>query len=146
MAYNRDITAADKVFFDTDQLLRFTIYQGNPTIQQILAKQAIPQDVNGWTLSWTLRKEPKTELPLLLKTIGAGIEITGNYDVNPDNNTQRVDVTLEDTDTFDPTADPPVVIKPGTYAFALKRLDEGEETILTWGSFELLQAAGWEEE
>lgn len=145
MAYNRDITADDKVFFDTDRLLRYTVYQGDPTAAQIAAGEALPQDVSGWALAWVLRRKVNSEdPPLIEKTISAGIEIVGTYDAAPGVNSQRVEVTLEDTDTYDPDANPPVQIKAGSYVYALKRTDDGGETILAYGTFKLLQAAAWE--
>jgi len=145
MAYQRDITAADKIFYDTDNVLRYQVFQGDPTAEQIAANEAIPQDVAGWTIAWVLRKKPKSaDPPLIEKTVGSGIAIVGIYDADPTANMQRVEVTLDDTDTYDPDSSPEVNIKPGKYAYGLKRLDPGSEKILAYGSFTLLQAAPWE--
>lgn len=145
MAYQRDITAADKVFYDTDRLLRYTVYRGDPTAQEIADGDAVPEDVTGWALAWVLRKKVNSEdPPLIEKTIGDGIAIVGVYNADPVVNTQRVEVTLEDTDTYDPDGSPATEVKAGTYAYALKRIDDGGEAILAYGSFKLLQAAAWE--
>lgn len=145
MAYHRDITADDQVFFDTDRILRYTVYQGNPTAAEIAAVTAIPQDVSGWSLAWTLRKK-LTGAAMIEKLTGSpgGIAITGTYNVDPAVNTQRVEVTLADTDTYDPDASPAVNLKAGSYVYALKRTDDGEETVLAYGKFKLLQAAAYE--
>lgn len=148
MAYERDITADDQVFYDTDRLLRYTIYRGDPTAADIAAGDAIPQDVSGWSLAWVLRKKAKSPDPPLISKSNVdsppSIAIVGTYDADPVVNTQRVEVTIEDTDTYDPDASPVLEIKPGTYVYALKRIDDGSETILAYGSFTLLQAAAWE--
>jgi hypothetical protein len=145
MAYHRDITAADEVYFDTDKLLRYTVYQGNPTLADIEAGAATRQDVAGWALSWTVRKKVNSpDPPLIYKSVGAGIAIVGIYNPDPDVNTQRVEVTLEDTDTYDPDGSPPVEIKAGNYAYALKRTGPGVETMLAEGRFQLLRTAAWE--
>lgn len=136
MATERNITAADDVFFDTDMVLRFAITAGSP---------AVPVDVSTWSFAWVLRRKVNSVDPAIIeKTTGAGIAVSGTFDADPEVNTQRVDVTLEDTDTYDPDADPPVLVKAGTYAHALKRVDDGAETVLTYGSFVLKQAATWE--
>jgi hypothetical protein len=147
MAYLRDITADDQVFYDTDLVLHYTVYQSDATPETIAANTAIPQDVTGWAIGWTLRKKTSSaDPPLIEKTTesGGGIVIDGTYNADPDLNTQRLVVTLEDTDTYDPEVSPVVQIKPGNYVYALKRLDEGSETILAAGRLRLLQAAAWE--
>jgi hypothetical protein len=143
--YHRDITAADKVYFDTDNILRFTIYQGEPTTEQIANGEAVPEDVATYAISWTLRKKVDSlDPPLIYKSVGNGITVTGIYNPDPDLNTQRVLVALADTDTYDPDGSPPVVIRAGNYAHGLKRIDDGSEKILTEGRFQLLRAAPWE--
>jgi hypothetical protein len=147
VAYQRDIVATDKVFYDTDRVLRYTVYAGDPTEAEILAGTAVPVDVSGWAIGWTLRKKPgTTDPPLIHKEIGSpgGITVVGTFNADPEVNTQRVEVLLEDSDTYDPGADPALSIKPGLYSYALKRLDDGSEGILAWGTFTLLQAAAWE--
>lgn len=145
MAYNRDITADDQVFYDTDKVLRYTVYEGNPTAAEILAGTAVLQDVAGWSLAWTLRKTAKAAAALIEKSTADGsITITGTFNLDPDVNTQRVLVAIEDTDTYGPEGAPVQIVKPGSYEYALKRLDPGSETVLAWGTFELMQAAAWE--
>jgi hypothetical protein len=156
MAYQRDIVAADKVFFDTDRILSYEIFAREVTEEEQAALEAeaaggdpvltIPmQDVSGWELAWTLRKQPKTAAALIEKTTGAGITIVGVFNASRALNTQRVEVLIEDTDTYDPSVSPQVYVKPSTsYAYGLKRTDEGQESILAWGGFTLLQAAPWE--
>lgn len=152
MALEADIgfTDQDRVFYDTDQLLVFTVYQGNPTQAQINASQAIPEDVSGYALAFVLRKKPSSaDPPLIYKDNTASpsdIAVTGVYNVDPEINTQQVEVFLRDTDTYDPDGSPVVIIKPGTYAYALKRLDEDAETIYRYGKLKLTQAAAWEAE
>lgn len=150
MSLERDLgfTAADRVFYDTDKLLIYTIWQGEPTQAQIDAGQAVPEDVTGWDLAWVMRAKPSSPDPPLIEKFSAGspadIAITGVYNVSPGSNTQRVEVTLHDTDTYDPDASPAVNLKPKIYHYALKRLNDGAETILAFGKLKLSQAAAWE--
>lgn len=152
MAYQRDITAADKVFFDTDRILSYEIFARELTLAEQVALEsgddvdAPMQDVAGWELAWTLRKAPKTATALIDKASGGGgITVVGVFNVSRSLNTQRVEVLVEDTDTYDPDVSPEVYVKPSTtYAYALKRTDEGQEGILAWGGFTLMQAAAWE--
>lgn len=144
MPIRADITAEDLVFFDTDRILEFTVYESGSTDDQIAAGTAVPQDVTGWALGWTMRK--KTDGPALIsKTTTAGtVQIVGSYDADPNVNTQRVRVILKDTDTYDPNVTPVVNIPAGTYQHGLKRLDAESEDVIAYGVFVLLQAAPWE--
>lgn len=145
MAYQRDITEDDKVFYDTDQALEFIIADGDPTTEQLAAGDYVPIDISGYSLIWVLKRKATSEVALIEKrTAGGGISITGTWDADPTANTQRVRVLIDDTDTYGPEVSPVQIVAPGTYAHALKRLDTGAETIYTWGSFELILAAAWE--
>lgn len=146
MAITRNITADDRFYFDTDRVIEFAIYAGTPTIDEIEASTAVPQDVAGWTFAFQVRKKVSDALPKIDKQSGDGISIIGTYNVDPDINTQRVQVTIEDSDTYDPTpaSGAAVDLAPGDYVYALKRLGEGTETILVEGTFTLLKVAAWE--
>lgn len=147
MPYNRDITADDEVFFDTDMQIRVAVYEGNPTAAQIAANLATPVDVSGWSLAFVVRKKPNSaNPPLIEKATGSpgGITVTGTFDANPELNTQRVVIQIDDTDTYDEALETPVKVKEGDYAYALKRTDDGSETVLAYGKFKLLRAAAWE--
>lgn len=128
MAMKQDITAADLWFAGEDKQLEFEILQSDGVT---------PQDVTGWALEWTVRKYPwNADPPSVQKTTAAtpgGIAITGTYNSVRGSNTQRVVVTVADTDTE--------TLSPLTYAHALKRVDAGSETVLAYGDFELLSAA-----
>ena len=145
MAYHRNITSADQVFFDTDRVFEYTLYEAAPDLDaQIAAGTAVPEDVTGWALSWVLRKKVNSTEILIEKIVGEGIEIVGTYNASMALNTQRIRVTLAATDTYNVLVSPPVTIKAGKYQYALKRTDDGAEDIKAYGSFQLLQAAAWE--
>lgn len=146
MAIKHDIPASAKVFCGEDKVIEFSIFD---------ADGVTPLDVTAWTFEWVLRPSyprnrvsaatipprapvtattpPVTADPTLRKESGDGIAIAGTFDADPDVNTQRVVVTLSDTDTEG--------LAGGTYQHALKRLDDGAETILSFGEFVLRQAA-----
>lgn len=145
MAYQRDITDADQIFYDTDRALVYTVAEGNPTTEDFASNAYIPADVSAYDLTWVLKKTAKSAVVLIEKsTTNGGLTVTGTYDADPVTNTQRVRVLIQDTDFYGPELDPVPIVPPGVYQYALKRLDAGAETILAWGSFEIILAAAWE--
>lgn len=109
------------IFQGEDKVIRFTITDGDN----------VPVDVAGWTFEWIVRKsDTDTETAVLSKTTAAGIAVSGIFNVDPTLNTQRVVVTLTDTD---------LGIAARQYRHALKRADDGYETVLSYGDFVLAQ-------
>lgn len=123
---DQDIAGADKRWFiGEDKTLRFTIYTTE-------AETAI-QDVSGYALVFDLRKGVDDPTAVVSKTTEAGtITISGTYNTDPDVNTQKVLVAILDSDT--------TALRPGEYAYSLKRTDDGSETILVTGTATLLGA------
>jgi len=120
MAIESPISRAHRWFTGEDKTLKFPVYQGD---------DVTPQDVTGWGLTWILRrKDADADPALLVKTP----TITGTYNATPALNTQRVEVSIVDTDTENFAA--------GTYRYSLKRTDDGSETILAYGDAVLQQA------
>lgn len=113
-----DITAADKWYAGEDKTLRFTIYTDDT--------EATCEDVSGFTLSWKLTTKPGATA-LLTKT-GT---VSGTFNATPASNTQRVTVSIADTDTDALTAT--------TYYHELKRTDAGNEAVLAQGRATLLK-------
>jgi len=148
MALQQDITADQRIFLGEDKYLEFPVYdQTNLTDEelraQIAAGTATPIDVSGWGLLWVLRKKDKSDDPALIeKSTGSPADITviGTWDANQGTNTQRVRVALYDTDSYDPTGSPPVILRKGTYRHSLKRMDDGSESVLNFGKFVFLQS------
>lgn len=133
MANQVDVTEADHVFIGEDKRLRFAISSDHAG--------TAPINVTGWSLGWYLRRSDKESDPALITktTANGGVTLEGVYSADPAVNTLRVIVTLVDSDSYDPAASPPI-IRPGIYRHSLKRLDDGSETVLTFGGFEFLQA------
>jgi len=131
MAIEFNITGADSWFIGEDKILEFEILQDDGLILTNPLKA--PQDVAGWTLAWALKKsDAATDPALLLKTTSSGITITGVYNAVRATNTQRVSITIADTDTD--------ALKPLTYRHSLKRMTAGAEAVLAFGSVVLLKA------
>jgi hypothetical protein len=128
MAYLQDVTEDDHVFIGEDKQLIFTIW----TNQAL----TIPFDVTGMTFLWVLRKTDKADDPALLSKTPT---LTGTFNADSTQNTQRVVVTLEDSDSYDAAAIPPLFTR-GTYRHSLKRIDAGSEGIATYGDFFWSQA------
>lgn len=148
MALQIDITKDDRVFIGEDKKLQFAVYnQTGLTDAELLALidagTAEPLDVSAWDLIWSLRRKDKSSDPALIeKTNGspAGITVIGTYNATQSVNTQRVQVQINDTDSWDPDASPAVALKAGTYRHSLKRLDDGLETVLVFGKFVFMQS------
>jgi hypothetical protein len=136
MALNQDY-AKNQVFIGEDKRLRYRIYQAGAVVNDDGTVTGTLEDVTGWAFTWKLRPSQVAETILLTKTSASGIAIEGTYDVVPAANTQYVVVTLDDLDTWDPDADPPVAFSPATYHYALKRTNAGAETVLVWGKLPL---------
>lgn len=136
------------IVFDTDVTLPFVIYDGDDLTDDALqalidAGTAPEKDVTGWTLGFYVRKKANSADPALIykATGGNGITIEGSFGGSP---AQTIEVTIEDSDTYDPDASPAVELKAGDYQYALKRLDEGAETVLVWGKLTVDRKAAWE--
>lgn len=91
-------------------------------------------DITGWTLSWMVKRRLSHDDAdaVITKTTVAGISIAGTYDADPDTNTQKATVTVEDGDTDGLSA--------GEYFYELKRTDSGFETILAYGGLTLVRS------
>lgn len=121
MAIRRDITAADGVFTGTDTTVHFTIYPPGTTQAQIDAG-ATAQNITGYTFQWELR----------LNRWASGTPPVRKTNIAPSNPTAgKVDVQVNRADWIDLT--------PGDYWHQLARIDSGNATIDTDGSFTLLQ-------
>lgn len=107
------------LFQGTDRELRFTVLNEAET-------EAV--DVTGWNLSWMLKKR-KSDADLSAAITETSFTVTGVYNPDPDLNTQRLVLTLEDVDTDALTA--------GVYYHELKRMNAGNEAVLSYGPFTL---------
>jgi len=124
MALRQDIDKGDGFFIDEDKILSFEILD---------AAGDTPVDVSAWALSWTVRRHVTDDAAAVAKASGSGITITGTYNAVRASNTQRVIVAVADSDT--------VALSSATYKHALKRTDDGSETILSFGDLVLQRAA-----
>jgi hypothetical protein len=120
-----DITAADRFYTNADKVFRCAIYQ---------ADGVTPEDVGtGWSFRWFLkRRDTDGDVDALIEKQPADITVTGVYDVDPAQNTQRVVFTVTDEDLAD--------VPAGFYVHELKRDDAGAETPLIKGRCVLLQS------
>lgn len=116
MSVTANVTRDDRVFLGEDKTLRFTIYSD--------AAQTLYQDASAFGLSWKLASKPGATAALT-KTVGSGIAITGTY-TSPSVSTQKVEVSIADTDTD--------ALTPGTWYHELKRTDGGVEAVLAQGT------------
>jgi hypothetical protein len=98
------------------------------------AAETLAVDITGWTLSWMIKRYTSdADLSALLeKTTAAGIAISGVFNSVPATNTQVATVTILDTET---SPLPEVLAQ-----YELKRMDAGFETVLAYGTLELVRA------
>ncbi len=137
-----------RIFYDTDNVLRFQNfvgeYENEAAITAALAAgTAVCEDASTWSISFSVRKKSRGPL-LIYKESADGIAVTGTFDADPVDNEQRIEVTIEDTDIYDPSASPPVDVKGGNYIYALKRIDPGFERILAFGVWVIPETAAHE--
>lgn len=91
-------------------------------------------NITGWALSFMIKRsiEDPDRHALVTKTTGAGIVISGSFNVDPTLNTQLATVSVADSDTERLTAAPCV--------YELRRTDAGFETPLAFGKLSLKQS------
>ena len=133
-------------FVGTDEDLPFEIFDRAGLTDEELeaaidAGTATMLDVSTADFEFLVRKsDTTTEAPVISKTSGSPVEISvsGTYAPDHATNTQRVIVSLFDTDTAmaDGSA---VTVRPKVYRYALKRTSPGAEAILSYGDFELVE-------
>lgn len=142
MAYRRDFPKINDIIIGDDLAFHFEVFQDDlvatfdsETGQDVYVS-GTPEDVSGWTFRWELRiKDTSTGAPILSKTVGSGITITGTYSPVHASNTQRVVVAIADTETYSDAG--AVLIPPKTYMYSLKRDDPGSEKTVVYGKFVL---------
>lgn len=137
MAIEFNITAADKFFLGEDKVIELTIFELDGTT---------PFDLSALPLEWKLRTSDAADDPALITKgitaggVSTGIAIIGIWNVDPAVNTQRVRITFASADT-DPLVTTDYTLKAGrVYRHSLKRMDAGNEGILSYGSMTFLQA------
>jgi hypothetical protein len=126
MARLQHIGASEDWFIGEDKTLAFEVYDGS-------AESTI-KDVTGFAIEFKMRLRTDGDRVVLTRTTGGStITITGSFNADPDTNTQRVNVLVEDTDTDN--------MQPGRYYYVLRRTDAGNETVLAYGDIDLKKAA-----
>lgn len=119
MSVSEDVTLDDNFMKGEDKSLQFTVVDS----------AGAAQTMTGWALEWVLRRSAASSTATLTKTTGAGeIAISNGAGTN-----DRATVTITDDDTLNLVA--------GTYEYALRRADAGNEQVLAFGKLELQQAA-----
>jgi hypothetical protein len=129
MSYESNIAATDFLFAGEDKTLSYEVFAAGST--------TVMEDVSAFALQWDLRRTAKDRNCLISKTTAAlgGIAVTGVYDAARATNTQRVLISIADTDTENVCA--------GTYFCSLKRMDAGLEGVLSHGTVVLQGSAVW---
>ena len=139
-----DITARHRLYLGTDNVLELEVfsedgldpndYETDQAYDDAIVERGTMQDITGFTLRFDARKGASAnDPPLITKITSNGISITGTFDAARATNTQRVAITLEDTDTN--------TLPARDYQYALKRTDAGFEKVLADGKMALLQSA-----
>jgi len=129
MSYESSIEATDHFFAGEDKTLSYEVFAEDGVAME---------NVAAFAMEWTLRKSLTSKQPyraqgsvvVTKETGGSGITVTGAYDSVRASNTQRVIVTIADTDTEN--------LAGGRYVCSLKRTDAGIEAVLSHGVVEVL--------
>lgn len=125
MARRQNIGTSEDWFVNEAKLLSFEIFSSD---------EVTMENVAAFGMQWVLRRGLEGDPIVINKTTaGATITVTGVYNADMNTNTQRVNVLVPRTDTYR--------LQPGKYNHALKRVDSGNETVLSYGEVELKKAA-----
>lgn len=110
-------------YIGEDKIFAFTIYQ--KTSAGVLT--TTPQAITGWALRWDVRRYDSEADPAVLSKSTAGGTITITDGPNG-----QGQIALADTDTD--------ALPSRVYRHALKRVDDGSETVLLFGNAILKRA------
>lgn len=111
----------DRIFIGTDFTRDFHVLDIDTD-----ASGATAKDVTGWAVTIDIRRENRSETPALYST---SLTIIGVFNATAASNTQRLRWTVADTDLTTAIFG----TNGGTYAYSVKRTDDGSETVLQWG-------------
>lgn len=85
-------------------------------------------NVSGFAMTCEVRTALDAASPVFtLTTSGGEITVGGVFNASQALNTQYVDIFISDTNSL-------LLVPPGTYYWALKRMDAGLETIIAFGT------------
>jgi len=133
MSYESNISTTAHFFAGEDKILSYEVFAADGTTME---------NVSTFKMDWTLRRKSSASpfrgqgavvVTKSTEGTGPGITVTGVYNATRGTNTQRVLVSIADTDTESLTGD--------RYVCSLKRMDDGLEAVLSHGVVELLVAA-----
>lgn len=119
MAVEANITEEDEWFIGEKKIIEIQLFKDDEV--------TLEEDIDQKTYSFAVRQSWRDPNAFIEKESGAGVEVT-------DVGQAKVQITVE-------AADYPTGLRPGTYIFALKRVDSGNEQIQTYGSVVLQKAA-----
>ena len=145
MFREHNFTADDGLFLCDNIDLEFEILSDQPELDEsdpdFESAARVPENVSGWDLAFTVRLKDTTPDPELIEkrtdASPGGITITGVYNPVRATNTQRVLVTIDDSDT---DGDSVFEQRKKTYRYAVKRMSVGFEKVLVRGSLPFLKA------
>lgn len=137
-------TKDDGLFLGDNLELEFEVLSDQPELDEsdpdFESDARVPEDVTGWEFAFYIRlKDTSPDPPLLEKRSGSpgGVSITGTYSATRSANTQRVIVSIDDSDT---DADSDFTQKAKKYRYALKRMNTDFEKVVVRGNLPLLKA------
>lgn len=144
MFREHNFTKDDGLFLGDNIELEFEILSDQPELDEsdpdFESAARVPEDVTGWEFAFYVKtKDTTADPPLIEKRSGSpgGVDIEGVYNADRATNTQRVVVTLDDSDT---DADSGFAQRAKTYRYGLKRMNTDFEKVLVRGKLPLLKA------
>lgn len=129
MAFEASIGGGGSILLGEDKTLRLEVIDADlSTFDPDDESTWTPKDVTGFTMVFIIRDQSSYTGTILATKSGT---ITGSYNAVRASNTQRVLVTIDDTDFVSEAG----LIPAGTSYYSLKRTDAGSETVLRFGEF-----------
>jgi len=120
MAVETTIGGEGRLFVGEDKVLRFELAATNAD-GSVSTTTAV--DMTGWSMTFDVRKKDASSAAILTVTP----VLTGTFNASRSLNTQRALVTLTDTQLN--------LFRAKNYRWSWKRMDDGSETVLAWGTF-----------
>jgi len=127
MALLRTIGGGGSLFVGEDKTMRLELLDaeydsdGNPVDP---SSTSVPTDMTGWVVLLDVRKTVTSPDPAIFSKTAT---ITGVYNAVRATNTQRAVVVFTDTELN--------TVKALIYQHSWKRMDDGSETVLSYGPF-----------
>lgn len=119
MALQSDIGGNGSLFVGEDKVIRL----------ELIDSVGVPVDMGLFEILFDVRTKDSSVDPALLSKTAT---VSGIYNSSRVSNTQRASIALSDTEMN--------TLRAKTYRYSFKRMDDGSETVLVYGNFNVEKA------